>query len=129
MTQEQRIEYFMSEIARLSNQVVDLQNERDALAAELVALSAFRDEVVGVMNHSEGVWGWHKNHTVATWDELLPVVPDFESPQQHLAEIKAQAAYSAYVHCLNSWSTAIKPSAYAGLAKDYADSILKDEVK
>ena len=32
MNQEERIEYLMAEIARLSNQVVDLQDERDALA-------------------------------------------------------------------------------------------------
>ena len=39
MNQEERIEYFMAEIARLSNQVVDLQDERDALAAQNAELS------------------------------------------------------------------------------------------
>lgn len=65
--------------------------ERDALAAELADLCAFRDEVVVVMNESQGVWGWHKNHTIATWDELLPNVPDFQSPQHHLRQVRADA--------------------------------------
>jgi len=30
--------------------------------------------VLGVMNDSEGVAGWHKNGDIATWDELLPEV-------------------------------------------------------
>lgn len=67
------------------------RSERDALAAELEILSAFRDEVVGVMNNSQGVAGWHLNHTIATWDELFPVVPDTESPAACLAQVKADA--------------------------------------
>ena len=31
--------------------------------------------VLGVMNNSQGVAGWHKNGDIATWDELLPEVP------------------------------------------------------
>ncbi|HHO2159657.1 TPA: hypothetical protein ACRTNB_001861 [Aeromonas hydrophila] len=30
--------------------------------------------VLGVMNNSQGVAGWHKNGAIATWDELLPEV-------------------------------------------------------
>lgn len=30
--------------------------------------------VLGVMNNSQGVTGWHKNGDIATWDELLPEV-------------------------------------------------------
>ena len=30
--------------------------------------------VLGVMNNSQGVAGWHKNGDIATWDELLPEV-------------------------------------------------------
>ncbi|WP_223955110.1 hypothetical protein [Aeromonas caviae] len=30
--------------------------------------------VVGVMNNSQGVAGWHMNGDIATWDELLPEV-------------------------------------------------------
>lgn len=30
--------------------------------------------VLGVMNNSKGVAGWHKNGDIATWDELLPEV-------------------------------------------------------
>lgn len=77
--------------AYTAEQVKELLKERDALAAELSKLCEFRDEVVGVMNESSGVVGWHKNHTVATWGELLPVVPDFESPQQCLRDIQAGA--------------------------------------
>ena len=30
--------------------------------------------VLGVMNNSQGVAGWHQNGVIATWDELLPEV-------------------------------------------------------
>jgi len=30
--------------------------------------------VLGVMNNSQGVAGWHKNGAIASWDELLPEV-------------------------------------------------------
>ncbi|MCE9933602.1 hypothetical protein [Aeromonas salmonicida] len=30
--------------------------------------------VLGVMNNSQGVAGWHKNGDIATWDEVLPEV-------------------------------------------------------
>ncbi|MNH37244.1 hypothetical protein D3C79_981240 [compost metagenome] len=30
--------------------------------------------VLGVMNNSQGVAGWHQNGAIATWDELLPEV-------------------------------------------------------
>lgn len=32
--------------------------------------------VLGVMNNSQGVAGWHKNGDIASWDELLPEVAD-----------------------------------------------------
>lgn len=44
MNDKERIEYFMSEIARLSNQVVDLQNERDALLAHVNEISKVINE-------------------------------------------------------------------------------------
>ena len=90
------------------NELVDELNkiiaERDnalaqnaELVAELTLLSTFRDEVTEVMNDSQGVAGWHKNHQIATWDELFPVVPDFESPQQHLRNIQAEAGRAGFV--------------------------------
>lgn len=32
--------------------------------------------VLGVMNNSQGVAGWHQNGAIASWDELLPEVAD-----------------------------------------------------
>jgi hypothetical protein len=32
--------------------------------------------VKAVMNHSEGIAGWHLNGNVATWYEVLPEVDD-----------------------------------------------------
>lgn len=128
--------------------LMEARNKFDTLNAELSALCEFRDEVVGVMNNSEGVWGWHKNHTIATWDELLPVVPDLESPQHHLAEIRAEAGEIGYYNGFKD-ALVIEPplppatgtyatvdifayrveqsSRYA--ANQYADSIRKGEVK
>ena len=46
MTEQDRIEYFKNEISRLSNQVVDLLDERDQLNSQVetlrIALSATR---------------------------------------------------------------------------------------
>ncbi|TNH91747.1 hypothetical protein CF139_02590 [Aeromonas hydrophila] len=50
-------------------------------AQKLAAMTKQRDVllealngVLGVMNNSQGVAGWHKNGDIATWDELLPEV-------------------------------------------------------
>ncbi|WP_323912019.1 hypothetical protein [Aeromonas caviae] len=50
-------------------------------AQKLAAMTKRRDVlrealngVLGVMNNSQGVVGWHKNGDIATWDELLPEV-------------------------------------------------------
>ncbi len=50
-------------------------------AQKLAAMTKQRDVlrealngVLGVMNNSQGVVGWHKNGDIATWDELLPEV-------------------------------------------------------
>ena len=50
-------------------------------AQKLAAMTKQRDVllealngVLGVMNNSQGVAGWHKNGAIATWDELLPEV-------------------------------------------------------
>lgn len=44
-----------------------MTKQRDVLREAL-------DGVLGVMNNSQGVAGWHKNGDIATWDELLPEV-------------------------------------------------------
>lgn len=50
-------------------------------AQKLAAMTKQRDVlrealngVLGVMNSSQGVAGWHKNGAIASWDELLPEV-------------------------------------------------------
>lgn len=50
-------------------------------AEKLAAMTKQRDVmlealngVLGVMNNSQGVAGWHKNGDIASWDELLPEV-------------------------------------------------------
>ncbi len=48
-------------------QLLLLEQHRDTL---LEALNG----VLGVMNNSQGVAGWHQNGAIATWDELLPEV-------------------------------------------------------
>ncbi|QHB83401.1 hypothetical protein GIS01_15165 [Aeromonas veronii] len=45
----------------------DMTKQRDVM---LEALNG----VLGVMNNSQGVAGWHQNGAIATWDELLPEV-------------------------------------------------------
>lgn len=50
-------------------------------AEKLAAMTKQRDVmlealngVLGMMNNSQGVAGWHKNGDIASWDELLPEV-------------------------------------------------------
>lgn len=124
------LEQLQYEFAQQGDYIRHLESERAVLAAELAALCAFRDEVVGVMNESEGVWGWHKNHQIATWDELLPVVPDFESPQHHLAELRAEDGRAGFVagyeFCLSTLPSPYRNLIavnYKGMAERYADSI------
>lgn len=52
-------------------------------AEKLAAMTKQRDVllealngVLGVMNNSQGVAGWHQNGDIASWDELLPEVAD-----------------------------------------------------
>lgn len=118
MNQEQRIEYFMSEIARLSNQVVDLQNERDALAAQVEALRDKLSEVVALLD-VDGM-------TAVQW--LLDNCPEIESliniePEQHLAEIRAQAVIDFH----HAWSQQTKVNSLAQFANQYADSIRQEK--
>lgn len=49
------------------NQLLQVEKQRDVL---LEALNG----VLGVMNNSQGVAGWHQNGAIAAWDELLPEV-------------------------------------------------------
>ncbi|MEV3812334.1 hypothetical protein [Aeromonas allosaccharophila] len=51
----------------VGTQLLLLEQHRDTL---LEALSG----VLGVMNNSQGVAGWHQNGAIAAWDELLPEV-------------------------------------------------------
>lgn len=129
MTQEQRIEYFMSEIARLSNQVVELQDERDALAAHVEALRMAIYNVVHASRNNSGnepsLSVYHKaiNDAYAAWNA---------APQQHLAEVKAQAGRAGFVAGAQSMKLAFQ---YGGSysteqkADKYADSIRQGEVK
>ena len=69
----------------------------EELQAQVELLAAFRDEVVGVMNDSQGVAGWHLNGAIAAWDELFPAVPNVESPAASLAQVKADAGRAGLV--------------------------------
>ena len=51
----------------VGTQLLLLEQHRDTLIEAL-------NGVVGVMNNSQGVAGWHQNGAIATWDELLPEV-------------------------------------------------------
>lgn len=46
----------------------------DAMTKQRDVLLEALNGVLGVMNNSEGVAGWHKNGDIATWDEVLPGV-------------------------------------------------------
>lgn len=108
--------------------LAEARSKFDDLNAELAVLCTFRDEVVGVMNHSEGVWGWHKNHTIATWDELFPAVPDVESPQHHLRELRAESGRDGFIACHElDKIVPVNDESVQILADGYADKIRRGE--
>lgn len=90
MNQEQRIEYFMSEIARLSNQVVDLQDERDALAAQVEAL---RREIQSAADWFSAYWPELNKAQCDRIRQMDSVAK--ATPQQHLANLRAWAVADA----------------------------------
>ena len=67
----------------LESVVADVMNELTELRAQTAKLTKQRDLAVNalnavkvVMNHSEGIAGWHLNGNIATWYEVLPEVDD-----------------------------------------------------
>lgn len=46
----------------------------EAMTKQRDVLREALNGVVGVMNNSQGVAGWHQNGAIANWDELLPEV-------------------------------------------------------
>ena len=85
-------------VKRIAN---ELQQGNDELAEQVELLQAFRDEVIGVMNNSQGVAGWHLNGDIASWDELLPDIPE-STPAQCLDEIRAQAGRAGFIAGINA---------------------------
>lgn len=113
MNQEQRIEYFMSEIARLSNQVVDLQDERDALMAQLTMVrKIFRDESLSA---SETL-------------RKIPFVIDL-APEQCIANLRAEAGRDGYLKGADDWKSfdQVFDLDINRAADEYAESILNGE--
>lgn len=128
MTQEQRIEYFMSEIARLSNQVVDLQDERDALAAQVEALklivAAHERELPNLLNKS------NEDKLYLPLSVAMNTIVDAqELRQKEITKIRAEAGWVGFVRGYESFSLSHEPNDKLILADQYADSIRQDEVK
>jgi len=96
------------------------------LQAQVEVLAVFRDEVVDVMNNSQGVAGWHLNGAIATWGELFSAVPDVESPAACLAQVKADAGREAYLSCLNNSFGVENHEYHKKIANQYAERVLKD---
>lgn len=119
MNQEQRIEYFMSEIARLSNHVVDLQDERDALASQVVAL---RREIQSAADWFSAYWpelNKAQCDRIRQMDKIAKT-----TPQQHLAEVKARASQAALEFCDRAFSEDEHHRFNLGdCVKEYTDSI------
>lgn len=89
MNDQERIEYFMAEIARLSNQVVDLQNERDDLAATVNTLK------MAIMSNCY-------DDPSTSGKRLMELAN--ATPQQHLAQIRAKAGRAGYMRCVKDFN-------------------------
>ena len=103
-----------------------IKSERDALAVQVEALRDKLSEVVALLD-VDGM-------TAVQW--LLDNCPEIESltniePEQHLAEIRAQAGRAGFVAgymLCNDGSPLIKHN-YKGFADKYAETIRQGEVK
>ena len=89
MTEQDRIEYFKNEISRLSNQVVDLLNERDQLQAQVELLRVAATVVLNARDED----GITTSGLLAKFDELSKALSFL--PPQCLAEIKAMTIMDA----------------------------------
>lgn len=125
MNDQERIENLMSEIARLSNQVVDLQNERDILAAQVS--DSFGD------GYYDGFLDGAKHHELTDCntnpdylgDDAMRCSEIAESEKasrmginkkpQHLAEIR----YEAICDAMNASYNEIR----LRIGKDYANMV------
>ena len=81
------------------------RSEYDALAAKLATIS---DEIMAIINDSRGVDGYHLNGDVATWDSFNLVDIILVEPQQHLANMQAEAQSGGWQeYC---WPEKVPPS-------------------
>lgn len=104
-----------------TSELQDLKEERDALAAQVEAL---RDASMFAWHN------WRESLDVCgAMYELLKVTQ--ATPQQHLAEIRAQAGYRGWMECVRIYCTEehFTPHPATGMtaikgAHQYADSIL-----
>lgn len=107
----------------LPEQVRRMRADRDALSATVEAL---RRELQACQNVL---------HSLAHDGQVTPAYANdakkvlAATPQQHLAEIKAQAGRDGYLACLTEYVGAIHPDFHGSLANQYADSIRRGEVK
>lgn len=130
MTQEQRIEYFMSEIARLSNQVVDLQDERDALAAQVEALRSQLQVAHDCVTCADET-GYVQDVGFVDLEQVALEISRVLAltPQQHLAEIRAEAGRVGFVAgavAMERRQVFTEDFNLSNAANQYADSIRQE---
>lgn len=101
MTDQDRIEYFKNEISRLSNQVVDLLNERDQLEAQVQEL---REDLARCRHQaSYCIGGVEALQEQLSKIRLISNKALASTPAQCLAEIKAQAVEEILSHFDNKF--------------------------
>ena len=61
-------------------ELVAVNEQRDAVVVENVALKKVISDVQGVYYKSDGVAGYHLNGQIATWDEVMPDLWEIETP-------------------------------------------------
>ena len=111
MSEQDRIEYFKNEISRLSNQVVDLLDERDQLKAQVEQLKPLARRCLwGAVNWNDHNFEpLHKylrksaaDAGVFTVDQANALLE--QTPAQCLAEIKARAVEQVFNHFKNKFN-------------------------
>jgi chorismate mutase len=126
LTENERIEYFKEEIARLSNELVDSLEQRDALAAQVEQLnfeSGFFD--VDVIRCLKTIAFKHNHNDIPRYMAMAKRCMDEISDKQsrivaHDAEI-AKAAFIAGVYFRSGNS--VHEADLDGLAEQYANQL------
>jgi hypothetical protein len=112
---ETRIAQLMADVARLSNQVVDLQNERDELVAQVENIRK-----IFPLNFLVGCEGY-LNYPITQYNKVVDCFN--ETPAQCLRDIQAEAALAGFYEGIKYGGDRMSDEYIDEVAEQYAAKV------